>query len=107
VETPITISFKWSAKEVLLAQGTHMRYSKQGRKFRWLFIGGGVLFIILGIVGLARQQGFFTSAFPFFLFAAVFFAMPLFMRRAVLKPSTFFQIKKDTMHLTKSLDRHG
>jgi hypothetical protein len=85
MEKPITISFRWSAKEMLLAQRLHMRYSKQGRKFRRIFIGGGVLFIILGIAGFARQQDFFASAFPFFLLATVFLAMPLFTRRAVLK----------------------
>jgi hypothetical protein len=39
----------------------------------------------LGAAGLARRQDFFVSAFPFFILAAVFLAMPLFMRRAVLK----------------------
>jgi len=70
---------------MLLAQRLHMRYSKQGRKFRRVFIGGGLLFPILGIAGLTRQQDFFAFAFPFFLLAAAFLALPLFTRRAVLK----------------------
>ena len=57
----------------------------QGRKLRRILIGGGLLFVILGINNLARQQDFFAQAFPFFLLAGVFLAMPLFTRRAVLK----------------------
>jgi hypothetical protein len=85
MEKPITVSFRWTAKEMLLAQGLHMRYSKMGRRLRWSYMGGGGLFILLGIAGLVRQKEFFASAFPFFVFAAIFLAMPLFTRRAVLK----------------------
>lgn len=85
MDNPITVSFRWSAKEMLVAQRLHMRYSKQGRKLRRIFIGGAALFVILGSTNLARQQDFFAFAFPFFLLAAVFLAMPLFRRRAVLK----------------------
>ena len=85
MDKPITVSFRWSAKEMLLAQRLHMCYSKQGRMYRRIFLGGGVLFAILGIAGLARRQDFFATVFPLFLLAAVFLAMPLFRRRAVLK----------------------
>ncbi|MDB6022868.1 MAG: putative integron cassette protein [Pedosphaera sp.] len=85
MDKPIVVSFRWSAKEMLLAQRLHMRYSKQGRKLRRIFIGFTVMFTLIGIVGLVRHQDFLTSAFPFFLFAAFFLAMPLFTRRAVLK----------------------
>jgi hypothetical protein len=85
MDKPITVSFRWSAKEMLLAQRLHMRYSRQGRTYRRIFIGGGVLFAILGIACRARGQDYFASGFPMFLLAAVFLAMPLFARRAVLK----------------------
>lgn len=71
---------------MLVAQRLHMRYSKQGRKLRRVFIGAGVMFVLGGIVGLVHQpQDFFTAVVPFFVFATVLFAMPLFTRRAILK----------------------
>jgi len=85
MDEPITVSFRWTAKEMLLAQQLHMRYSKQGRKLRRIFMGCGILFVLLGIVGFVQQHNFFSSALPFFLLATVFLAMPLFIRRAVLK----------------------
>jgi hypothetical protein len=69
---------------MLLAQGLHMRYSEQGRKFRRLFIGGGILFLVLGLSILVGRT-FPMFALPFFLLAAVFLGMPIFTRRAVLK----------------------
>jgi hypothetical protein len=62
-----------------------MRYSKQGRGFRRIFIRGGLLFLILGVFALSRGQVFFALAFPLVLLAAGFLAMPFFTRRAVLK----------------------
>jgi len=70
---------------MLLAQRLHMRHSKQGRKIRRAFIGGAILFLLLGVAGLGRGQAFFAAGFPFFLLGGVFLAMPWFMRRAVLK----------------------
>jgi hypothetical protein len=85
MDKPITVAFRWSAEEMLLAQRLHMRHSRQGRKIRRLVIGGAALFLLLGIAGLAKGRDFFAAAFPFFLLAGVFLAMPLFTRRAVLK----------------------
>jgi len=70
---------------MLLAQRLHMRHSKRGRKIRRAFIGGGALFLLLGIAGLGRGQVFFAAAFPFFLLAGAFLAVPWLTRRAVLK----------------------
>jgi hypothetical protein len=86
MDEPIMVSFCWTAKEMLLAQRLHMRYSKSGRKLRRFFLGCAILFVIGGIGGFARQpHDFLTSALPLFVMAAFFFAMPLFTRRAVLK----------------------
>jgi hypothetical protein len=32
MEKPITVSFRWTAKEMLLAQGLHMRYSVRAHR---------------------------------------------------------------------------
>src|SRR6266436_2049687 len=49
MDEPITVSYRWSAKEMLLAQRLHMRYSKQGRRLRRIFIGFTVMFTLIGI----------------------------------------------------------
>jgi hypothetical protein len=85
MDKPITVSFRWSAKEMLHAQQLHMRYSKQGRRLRRILLGGAAVFLAGGIAGLARGQDFFASPFPLFLLCALFLAIPLFTRRAVLK----------------------
>ena len=90
---------------MLLAQRLHMRYSKQGRMFRWIFTGGGVLFLVLGISILSQQPNFFAFSLPLFLLGAVFLAMPLFTRRAVLK--MYAQKPDRDMHVSYeiSIDR--
>ena len=48
MEDPIKVSYRWSAEEMLLAHRVHMRYSAQGRKLRRMFLGVGILFVVLG-----------------------------------------------------------
>ncbi len=85
MDNPITVSFQWSVKEMLLVQRLHMRYSKQGRKLRRILIGLGALFMIMGIAGLVQRKDFFASAFPFVVAAGAWLVVHLSMRRAVLK----------------------
>lgn len=70
---------------MLLAQRLHMRYSIQGRKLRRTFVFAGVVFLILGVAGFVRGDGLLAVSIPLFVLAGVFFAMPLFTRRAILK----------------------
>lgn len=83
---------------MILAQRLHMRYSKNGRTARRMFIAAAVLLVISGVLSLARQGEFFPSAFLCFLFAAVLLALPLFTRRSILK--RYPQMPGRDMHWT-------
>jgi hypothetical protein len=50
METPIKVSYRWSADEVLLLNRLHMRHSAQGRKVRSSFRSGGILFLCIGVL---------------------------------------------------------
>ena len=69
---------------MLLAQKLHARYSSQGRRLRMIFMGLGILFLVLGVASLP-QQGFLLGMLPFLLLASFFLSIPLFTRRAVQK----------------------
>ena len=92
MDTPINVSYRWSADEMLLLNRLHMQSSPQGRKAQRSFRSTGVILLCLGIValcsvGLTPQKlraslfgvGFLLGA------AALLVGMPRLMRNAVLK----------------------
>jgi hypothetical protein len=77
MDKPITVSFRWSVEEMLLANRLYMRSSKFGRQFRRSIVTGGILFLFSGlIVLLARTPGYLFGSIPLLVLGAVFLAAP-------------------------------
>jgi YcxB-like protein len=92
MDTPIKVSYRLSAAEMLLLHRLHMRHSAQGRKVTSSFRNGGILFLILGIIllcGVAltpqklRALGFGLGLV--LLGAGILVGVPALLRTAALK----------------------
>ena len=92
MDSPITVSYRWSADEMVLVNRLHMRYSAQGRKLNRSCRSGGILFVCIGIlclcaVGVTTQK---TRAIEYGLAlvsmgAVLLVGVPRVLRRATLK----------------------
>jgi hypothetical protein len=85
MDKPITVSFRWSVEEMLLANRLYFRCSKVGRQFRRSCVGGGILCLSLGLIVIARTPGYIFFALLLLFLGAVFLAGPLFLRYAIRK----------------------
>ena len=92
MDTPINISYRWSASEILLLYRLHMQCSPQGRKLNRSFRSTGIIFLCMGTIafcgiGLTPQK---PRAFLFGLglilaAAALLVGVPRLLRNAALK----------------------
>src|SRR2546430_6262056 len=62
METPIKISYRWNADEMLLLSRLHMRHSSQLRKSQRSTRSGAVIFIFMGLLGFCVMG--VTTAHP-------------------------------------------
>jgi hypothetical protein len=92
MDTPIKVSYRWSADEVLLLTRLHMRYSAQGRKLTSSFRSGGILFLFIGVLLLCgaalTHQKLRALVFGFglvLLGLAILVGMPRLLQKSVLK----------------------
>jgi hypothetical protein len=83
---PITVSYRWSAEEMLLLQSLHRRHSAQYLKFRRKILGAGLVALVLAITTMIQHESL-SSVVPCLLLvlSGMLLASPFFTRRAVLK----------------------
>src|SRR6266446_1555289 len=92
MDTPIEISYRWSAEEMLLINRLHTRHSPQLRKLNLSLRRGAVMFVVIGCVCLSafgatpQKWPAIVGGGVLVLLGVTFLTVPpIFMRRMVLR----------------------
>lgn len=92
MDTPIKVSYRWSADEMLLLNRLHMRYSAHGPKLTSSVRNAGILFLCVGVLLLCgaalTPQKLRALAFGLVIVGAgvgLLVGVPRLLRKAVLK----------------------
>jgi hypothetical protein len=85
MSSPIVASFRWSKDEFLRAQHRAIGHSRLARLVYWFTTAAGAVILLIAVLSLYQHSMSWPGFLFMVLFSALFFAMPLFSRRAALK----------------------
>jgi hypothetical protein len=85
MSTPIVASFRWSKDEFLRAQRYAIGHSRLARLVYFFTTAAGAVILLIGALSLYEHSMAWAGFLFMVLFSALFFAMPLFSRRAALQ----------------------
>jgi hypothetical protein len=102
---PIVATYRWSKDEFLRAQRHAIGHSRLARMVYWFTTAAGAVILLAGVVSLYQHSMAWPGFLFMVLFSALFFAMPLFSRRAALK--LYAQKPDRDMEVTWTISEDG